>query len=55
MTAIAAPPAAKAEFRKVMAERRTKAKNTAEHRYRTIAARKLLWLLRGVPTNTWGT
>lgn len=40
-------------FRALMAERRTHPRGTPDHEYRTRAARKLLWAMRGVPTTEW--
>lgn len=40
-------------FREVMAERRHFAAGTPDYEYRTRAARKYVWLLRGVPTKEW--
>lgn len=42
-----------AAFRALMAERRLWPRGSADHEYRTRAARKLIWLMRGVPTNQW--
>jgi hypothetical protein len=36
-----------------MAERRAFRPGSADHDYRTRAARKLVWLMRGVPTSEW--
>lgn len=40
-------------FLALMAERRRWPRGTADHEYRTRAARKLVWLMRGVPTEEW--
>jgi hypothetical protein len=40
-------------FRAFMAQRRAYPRHTAEHEYMTRAARKALWLLRGVPVTQW--
>ena len=40
-------------FRQMMSERRQFMKGTADHEYRTRAARKYLWMMRGVPTSEW--
>lgn len=42
-------------FRSLMAERRTFQRGSADHDYRTRALRKLVWLMRGVPTDKWET
>lgn len=43
----------RAAFRAIMAERRAWPRGSADHEYRTRAARKLAWLLRGVPVDQW--
>jgi len=40
-------------FRQLMAERRAWPRGSADHDYRSRAARKLLNLIRGVPVNQW--
>lgn len=40
-------------FRRLMRERRGHVIGSAEHEWRTRAARKYVWLMRGVPTNQW--
>ena len=40
-------------FRAIMADRRAFAPGTLDHDYRTRAARKLVWLMRGVPSSVW--
>lgn len=40
-------------FRALMAERRSVPRHSPEYSYLTRAARKLLWLDRGVPVNDW--
>ena len=40
-------------FRSIMAERRQHRAGTLDHEYRTRAARKLAWLMRGVPVAEW--
>ena len=45
---------ARAEFHRLMAERRAYAAGTPDHEYRTRAARKLVWLMRGVAISQWG-
>lgn len=42
-------------FRSLMAERRMFPRGSADHAYRTRAGRKLVWLMRGVPTDRWET
>ena len=41
-------------FRALMRERREYKPGTPEHSWRTRAARKFVWLMRGVPTEQWG-
>jgi hypothetical protein len=41
-------------FRQIMAERRSFARHTPEHDWRTRAARKYLWIIRDVPPMLWG-
>ena len=41
------------EFYKIMAERRAYAAGSPDHEYRTRAARKLVWLMRGKPVSEW--
>ena len=40
-------------FRALMAERRNWPRGSADHEYRSRAARKLLNLIRGVPVDQW--
>ena len=40
-------------FRLVMAERRSVRKDSAEYEYLTKAARKLVWIMDGVPACYW--
>lgn len=40
-------------FRALMAERRNWPKGSADHDYRSRAARKLVWIMRNVPTTEW--
>jgi len=40
-------------FKELMAERRMFRRGTAEHNWRTRAARKYVWLMRGIPTKEW--
>jgi len=40
-------------FRNIMRERRRFAAGTAEHKWRSNAARKYVWLMRGIPTEQW--
>ena len=44
---------ARSEFMRMMAERRACAPGSPDHEYRTRAARKLVWLMRGVPVLEW--
>ena len=44
---------ARREFRAVMAERRTFQRGTPDHAYRSRAARKLIWIIRGIPALEW--
>ena len=46
---------ARHEFRVVMAERRAFQRGTPDHDYRSRAARKLIWIIRGVPADQWGS
>ena len=41
------------EFRRMMRERKNFARGSADHEYRTRAARKLVWLINGVPVAGW--
>lgn len=41
------------EFRRMMRDRKNFARGTADHEYRTRAARKLVWLINGVPVSEW--
>ena len=43
----------RATFRALMAERREWPRGTDDLEYRTRAARKLVWILRGVPSSEW--
>lgn len=40
-------------FLALMAERRHWPRGSADHDYRTRAARKLIWIMRGVPVSEW--
>lgn len=40
-------------FRKMMAERRSFDRGSMEHEWRTNAARKYVWMMRGVPACEW--
>lgn len=40
-------------FRSIMAERRAYRHGDPERSWRTNAARKFIWLLRGIPPNQW--
>lgn len=40
-------------FMETMAERRRFKRGSLDHEYLTRAARKYVWLMRGVPTNEW--
>jgi hypothetical protein len=42
-------------LRSVLAQRRAHARDSIEWAYLTRAARKLAWIVRGVPTSQWGT
>jgi len=44
---------ARAEFHRLMAERKAFAAGSPDYEYRTRAARKLVWMMRGVPTTEW--
>ena len=41
------------EFHRLMRERRMFAAGSPDHEYRTHAARKLVWMMRGVPVGEW--
>jgi hypothetical protein len=41
------------EFHHLMRERRLFAAGSPDHAYRTRAARKIVWLMRGVPASEW--
>ena len=43
----------RAIFLALMAERRNWPRGSIDHEYRTRAARKLVWIMRGVPTTEW--
>ena len=43
----------KEHFRQIMRERRYYKRGTPEHDWRTRAARKFVWIIRGVPTSEW--
>ena len=43
----------KERFLEQMQERRKHGKDTLEYEWRTKAARKLYWMLRGVPVSEW--
>lgn len=43
----------RAVFRTLMADRRKWPRGSADHDYRTRAARKLLWIMRGIPVSEW--
>ena len=42
-----------ATFLALMAERRQWPKGSADYAYRTKAARKLVWIIKGRPVNEW--
>ena len=44
----------KQHFKSIMAQRREYARGTIEHAYLTRAARKLVWIICGVPASEWG-
>ena len=41
------------EFHRMMAERKAYAPGSPDYEWRTSAARKLVWMMRGVPTMEW--
>ena len=43
----------RALFHEIMAERRRWPKGSADWDYRTRAARKLVWMIRGIPVIDW--
>lgn len=40
-------------FKKMMRERRQFKRGSAEHKWRTNAARKYVWIMRRVPVSEW--
>lgn len=44
---------AKDHFRRIMAERRRFPRGTPDHAYRSNAARKIIWMMRGKPVMEW--
>lgn len=46
---------ARAEFHRVMAERRAFAPGSVDHTYRSRAARRLVWIIKGISTEQWET
>jgi hypothetical protein len=44
---------AREHFQTLMRERRKFPRGSAEHNWRTRAARRYFWLLRGIPTSEW--
>lgn len=46
---------ARAEFQRILTERRAYPSGSPDHRYRTRTARKLVWLMRGIPVSNWST
>ena len=52
-TAITTPHPMRAAFRQIMRERREYRRGDLEFDWRTRAARKFVWSLRGVPTSKW--
>lgn len=47
------PMTARDHFRALMRERRHFPPGSLEHEWRTRAARKLAWMVRGIPTTEW--
>jgi hypothetical protein len=45
--------AARVYFKELMAERRKFNRGTAEHAWRTRAARKYVWMMRDIPVCDW--
>jgi hypothetical protein len=43
----------KDNFRRLMAQRRAHGRDTVEHAYMSRAARKLVWIIRGIPSQEW--
>jgi hypothetical protein len=41
-------------FRQLMCERRAFSKGSPDHAYRTRAARKFVWISRGIAVDVWG-
>ena len=44
---------ARSEFHRLIAERRQYPRGSADWQWRTQAARKLLWIMQGVPPKDW--
>lgn len=44
---------ARATFRALMAVRKSHRRGSLDHEYLTRSARKMVWLMRGVPTEEW--
>lgn len=40
-------------FRLMMRERQAYPRDSMDHEWRTAAARKYLWIARGIPTTEW--
>lgn len=45
----------RAAFHQMLTERRAYPPGSPDHSYRTRAARKLVWLMRGIPVSKWST
>jgi len=43
----------RAHLLSLLAERKAWPKGSADHAYRTKAARKLVWIIKGRPVNEW--
>lgn len=46
-------PTTRDTYRSLWAERRRWPVGSVDHEYRTRALRRLVWLMRGKPTETW--
>lgn len=44
---------ARSEFHRMMSERKEYPRNSLDWQWRTNAARKLVWMMRGVPVINW--
>lgn len=40
-------------FRALMADRRNWPRGSSDHEYRSRAARRLVWIIKGIPVDAW--